>query len=105
MWGTSIVGFDQYHFVGRSGGEGDWPLAGMSPRKQSLTLYMLGGWTHNPDLLAKLGKYSHGKGCLYIKRLEDVKLPVLKKVIAESLRRAKTIAKTEARIQTGKTKP
>jgi len=58
-----------------------------------LTLYMLGGWDHNAGLLAKLGKHSLGKGCLYIKRLEDVKMPVLKRLIAESLKRAKKLHK------------
>src|SRR4030065_1963031 len=53
MWGSSIVGFDEYHYVGKSGREGDWLLAGMAPRKQALTLYMLGGGGHNPGLLAK----------------------------------------------------
>jgi hypothetical protein len=96
MWGSSIVGFDSYHYVGKSGREGDWLLAGMSPRKQTLTLYMLGGWDHNAELLAKLGKHSLGKGCLYIKRLDDVSLPVLKRLIADSLKRAKSLAQAEA---------
>jgi len=104
MWGSSIVGFDDYHYVGKSGREGDWLLAGMSPRKQALTLYMLGGWEHNADLLAKLGKHSLGKGCLYIKRLDDVKMPVLKKLIADSLKRAKKLAQAEARKQAQQTK-
>ena len=97
MWGSGIVGFDTYHYVGKSGREGDWLLAGMSPRKQTLTLYMLGGWDHNAELLAKLGKHSLGKGCLYIKRLDDVNLPVLKRLIADSLKRARTVAQAEAR--------
>lgn len=96
MWGSSIVGFDTYHYVGKSGREGDWLLAGMSPRKQALTLYMLGGWDHNAELLAKLGKHSLGKGCLYIKRLDDINLPVLKRLIADSLKRAKSLARAEA---------
>jgi hypothetical protein len=96
MWGSSIVGFDSYHYVGKSGREGDWLLAGMSPRKQTLTLYMLGGWDHNAELLAKLGTHSLGKGCLCIKRLDDVNLPVLKRLIADSLKRAKTLAQAEA---------
>src|SRR4030042_3791045 len=74
MWGSSIVGFACYLYVGKSGREGDWLLAGMSPRKQALTLYMLGGWEHNSGLLAKLGKHSLGTGCLYIKRVEDGKM-------------------------------
>ena len=99
MWGDSIVGFGSYHYVGRSGREGDWFVAGFSPRKQNLTLYMLGGWEQEPELLAQLGKHSLGKGCLYIKRLDDVKVPALKKLVAASLKRAKAIAREEAKKQ------
>ena len=98
-WGDSIVGFGSYHSVGKSGREGEWFVAGFSPRKQNLTLYMLGGWEPDTDLLAKLGKHSLGKGCLYIKRLDDVSQPALKKLIASALRRAKKIAKDEAKRQ------
>ena len=99
MWGDSIVGFGTYHYVGKSGREGDWYVAGFSPRKPNLTLYMLGGWEQEAELLAKLGKHSLGKGCLYIKRLNDVNGPVLKRLIGAALRRAKTIAKAEAKKQ------
>ena len=88
MWGSSIVGFDSYHYIGRSC-EGDWLLTGLSPRKEALTLYIFGGWDHDPGLLQKLGKHSLGKGCLYIKRLSDVHVPVLKKLIEHSVKRAK----------------
>ena len=98
MWGSSIVGFGTYHYVGKSGREGDWLLAGLSPRKQTLTLYMLGGWDHNAELLAKLGKHSVGKGyLLHIKRLDDVNLSALKRLLADSLKRAKKLAQAEAR--------
>jgi hypothetical protein len=76
----------------------------MSPRKQNLTLYMLGGWEYHTELLAKLGKHSLGKGCLYIKRLDDVNKPVLKKLIAEALKRAKKLAQAEAKKQAQPTK-
>jgi hypothetical protein len=99
MWGDSIVGFGSYHYVGKSGREGDWFVAGFSPRKQNLTLYMLGGWDQETELLAKLGKHSLGKGCLYIKRLDDVNAPALKRLIAASLKRAKQLAKAEAKKQ------
>lgn len=104
MWGSSIIGFDVYHYVGKSGREGDWLLAGMSPRKQTLTLYILGGWEHHTELLAKLGKHALGKGCLYIKRLEEVNMPVLKKLLAEALKRAKKLAQAEAKKQAQPTK-
>jgi len=99
MWGDSIVGFGDYHYVGKSGREGDWFLAGFSPRKQTLTLYMLGGWEQHDELLAKLGKYSLGKGCLYIKRLEDVDMSILNKLIVEAVKRAKKQAQADAKIQ------
>src|SRR5215210_6316568 len=99
MWGDSIIGFGDYHYVGKSGREGDWFLAGLSPRKQNLTLYMLGGWEQHDDLLAKLGKYSLGKGCLYIKRLEDVDPSALNKLIVEAVKRAKKQAQADAKRQ------
>jgi hypothetical protein len=99
MWGDSIVGFGDYHYVGKSGREGDWFLAGFSPRKQTLTLYMLGGWEQHDELLAKLGKYSLGKGCLYIKRLDDVDVSVLNKLIVEAVVRAKKQAQADAKMQ------
>lgn len=89
MWGGSIVGFDTYHYMGKSRCEGDWFVTGVSPRKQALALYVFGGWLYSPDLLQKLGKHSLGKGCLYIKRLADVEVPVLKKLIDNSVRSAK----------------
>ena len=89
MWGDSIVGFGSYHYVGKSGREGDWFLAGLSPRKQNLTLYILGGWEQHHELLAKLGKHSLGKGCLYIKRLDDVDTSILNELIIEVVKRAK----------------
>ncbi len=97
MWGESIVGFGTYHYVGASGREGDWYVAGFSPRKGNLTLYMLGGWAAEKELLAKLGKHSLGMGCLYIKRLADVDKPVLKKLIDKGLKRAKVLVKEEAK--------
>ena len=100
LWRGTIVGFDSYHYVDEKGREGDWLLVGMSPRKGTLTLYILGGWDHNAELLAKLGKHSLGNGyLLHIKRLDDVNLPVLKKLLADSLKRAKKLAQAEARNQ------
>lgn len=82
MWGTSIIGFGMYHYKSeRSSQEGDWPLVGFSPRKQSLTLYVLMGNENDDKLLEMLGKHSRSKGCLYIKRLSDVDEEVLGKII------------------------
>lgn len=94
MWGGAIVGYGDYSYVGRSGRSGDWFLGGFSPRKGTLTLYMLGGWAHDPALLAALGKHKLGGGCLYLKRLADVDLKALKALVASAHRRAKAIAPT-----------
>jgi hypothetical protein len=86
MWGTSIVGFGSYKYRYDSGREGEAPLSGFSPRKQNLTLYVMAGFTGYPELMQKLGKNSTGKSCLYVKRLEDVHLPTLRKIIQRSVR-------------------
>lgn len=85
MWGDSIVGFGNYHYKYASGREGDMFLAGFSPRKQALTLYIMGGTERFEGLMSKLGKHSTGKACLYIKKLEDVDMEVLKALIKESV--------------------
>ena len=86
MWGPSIVGFGSYHYKSeRSRQEGDWPLIAFSPRKQNLTLYVMAGNQGNQDLLDKLGKHKSGVGCLYIKRLSDVHLPTLTKLVKSSV--------------------
>jgi len=80
MWGDSIVGFGSYHYKYASGREGDMPLIGFSPRKQDLTLYLMMGFEQFEPLLARLGKHRLGKACLYIKKLEDVDLQVLREL-------------------------
>ena len=95
MWGSSIVGFGSYHYKYESGREGDMMLAGFSPRKQNLTLYNMSGFERCDDLLKKLGKHTTGKGCLYIKRLDDVDLPTLKSLIEESFKHVKRKTKTQ----------
>jgi hypothetical protein len=86
MWGPSIVGFGDYHYVYESGRENDWFLAGFSPRKQNLTLYIMSGFDRYHELLKKLGKHSTGKGCLYIKRLADIDMKVLKELVESSVK-------------------
>jgi len=82
MWGTSIVGFGQYHYKSeRSRQEGDWPLVGFSPRKTSLTLYIMPGFANYKDLLKRLGKHKTSVGCLYINKLADVDINILEKII------------------------
>jgi hypothetical protein len=85
MWGPSIVGFGTYHYQYESGREGDWFLTGFSPRKGDLTIYILAGFDF-PDIVEKLGKYNTGKSCLYVKRLDDLHMPTLKKLIRESIK-------------------
>ncbi|HVU20927.1 MAG TPA: DUF1801 domain-containing protein [Rhizomicrobium sp.] len=84
MWGPSIIGFGSVHYVYDSGREGDMPLIGFSPRKPALVLYGIARTAE--ALLPKLGKYTTGKGCLYIKRLSDVDLKVLEKMVAFAAR-------------------
>ena len=89
MWGPSIVGFGSYHYRYASGREGDWFLCGFSPRKQNLTLYIMAGFGSYGTLLANLGKHKTGKSCLYVKRLDDIHLPTLKKLIKASVAHVK----------------
>jgi hypothetical protein len=83
MWGTSIVGFGSYDYTYGSGRSGTWMMTGFSPRKQDLTIYIMPGVKAFPALLAKLGPHRTGTSCLYLKRLADVHLPTLRKLIAE----------------------
>lgn len=87
MWGGSIVGFGNYHYKYTSGREGDWFLTGFSPRKQNLTLYIMGGFGKYDELMRQLGKYKTGKSCLYVKKLDDINLDVLKKLVAQSVKK------------------
>ncbi len=86
MWGASIVGFGTYHYRYESGREGDFLLAGFSPRKNDLTLYIMAGFERHDELMKKLGRHSTGKSCLYLRRLADVDMKVLKTLITESVR-------------------
>ena len=85
MWGPSIIGFGQYHYKYESGREGDFMLAGFSPRKTALTLYIMAGFSKYDEYLSKLGKFKTGKSCLYIKKLVDVDMAVLESMIADSI--------------------
>lgn len=85
MWGTSIVGFGRYQYKYESGRELEWFLVGFSPRKNDLTLYLMSGFARYPELMKKLGKHKTGKGCLYIKKLDDVDQSTLKTLIKQSV--------------------
>jgi hypothetical protein len=90
MWGSSIIGFGSYHYTYESGREGDMPLAGFSPRKAAIVLYGVTGFSEAEPLLAKLGKHTTGKGCLYIKRLADVDPKVMKSLVVKSVTAKRT---------------
>jgi hypothetical protein len=81
MWGSAIVGFGDYRYRYASGREGDWFLVGFSPRKDNLTLYLFAGLHEKEPLVEKLGKVKRGGGCVYVKRLDDVHLPTLTKLV------------------------
>jgi hypothetical protein len=85
MWGPSIIGFGSYHYRYESGREGDMPLAGFSPRKAATVLYVMTGFSDSERLLAKLGKHTIGKACLYIKKLTDVDQDVLEALVVKSV--------------------
>ena len=92
MWGTAIVGFGMYHYKSdRSTQEGDWPLAGFSPRKQNLTVYVVDGFQqHMQPLLKRLGKHKVSGGCcLYINKLSDIHVPTLVEIIKASVKEMK----------------
>ena len=86
MWGPSIIGFGSYRYAYRSGREGEMPLTGVSPRKQSLVLYIMPGFAESAELLEGLGKHRTGKSCLYINKLDDVDIDVLRQLVRESVR-------------------
>ncbi|MEU4405110.1 DUF1801 domain-containing protein [Streptosporangium sp. NPDC023963] len=87
MWGPSIVGFGSYRHTHESGRAGDWPLVGFSPRKQHLVVYLVGGFEERyASVLTRLGPHKAGKGCLYLKRLDDVDEGALRELIDRTAR-------------------
>jgi hypothetical protein len=86
MWGPSIIGFGRYHYKYASGREGDAGVAGFSPRKQALTIYVVGGIEPHAALLAKLGTFKHGTSCLYVKSLADLDQKVLRQLLVASIK-------------------
>jgi hypothetical protein len=89
MWGDSIIGFGTYHYKYKSGHEGDWFLTGFAPRKRNLTVYIMAGFDQYGALLEKLGKYSTGVGCLYLKKLADVDQAILQTLVKQSVEHIK----------------
>jgi hypothetical protein len=90
MWGPSIVGFGDLAYVNSAKEQHQWFQCGFSPRKQALTLYLIGGYPKDPATAKKLGKFKTGGSCLYIKTLGDVHVPTLRSLLAQSLKRVKS---------------
>ena len=84
LWGDTMIGFDQYHYVYESGREGDSFLAGFSPRKQNTVVYITDGCKDHADTLARLGKHKSSVSCLYINKLDDVDMAVLEELLTTS---------------------
>lgn len=89
MWGGSIVGFGDYHYKYASGREGDWFLVGFSPRKQNISLYLMCAIDTGSKYYETLGKFKHGKSCIYIRKLDDINRDVLKEMIKDSIKQLK----------------
>jgi hypothetical protein len=89
MWGPAIIGFGSYHYVYESGHEGDAPLVGFSPRKNEFALYLSSSFDKREELLQQLGKHKTAKACVYIKKMEDIKVDILKKMVAASVKHIK----------------
>jgi len=87
MWGDSIIGFGSYTYKYASGRTGDWPVTGFSPRKSSLTIYIMTGFKDYLKIMKNLGKHKTGSSCLYIKKLDDIELKLLEKLIVDSVKR------------------
>jgi hypothetical protein len=97
VWGTSIIGFGTYHYRYASGHQGDSPLAGFSPRSRHLAIYLVGEFgSRHQSVLARLGRHKTGKGCLYIKRLDDVNQDALRELMDRSVRVRKGIDRASA---------
>jgi hypothetical protein len=86
MWGTSIIGFGKYHYKYKSGREGDICIAGFSPRKKNLTVYLMPSVDSFKPLISKLGNFKNGISCLYFKSLKDIDLKILEKILFESVK-------------------
>ena len=85
IWGPSLIGFEKYHYKYDIGREGDFFITGFSPRKTALSIYIMSGISRHAELLSKLGKFKPGKSCLYIKKLDDIDISVLKELISDSV--------------------
>ena len=89
MWGPAIIGFGSYHYVYESGHEGDAPLVGFSPRKTEFALYLSSAFDKREELLLQFGKHKTAKACVYIKKIDDINVDILKKMVVASLNHTK----------------
>ena len=91
MWGNAIVGFGSYHYKYESGREGDAPLVGFSPRKDAIALYLSSQFKDREELLAKFGKHKTAKACIYLKKMSDIDVAILKEMTINSVERIKSL--------------
>ena len=91
MWGPSIIGFGSYHYKYESGHEGDAPLAAFSPRKDSIVIYVVPEFQQREQLLLKLGKHKSSKSCVYVKKLADIDLKILEKIVRNAMAYARKL--------------
>jgi len=96
MWGPNIVGFGRYHYKYESGREGDMPLVAFSPRTNAISFYLSGKFDKREELLKKLGKHKTGKGCIYVKQLQDININVLKEMIAATIKQRQPLASKQS---------
>ena len=90
MWGETMVGFGTYHYKYASGREGDWPVAGFAPRKANLVVYIMCGFKAHDALMNRLGKHKTGSSCLYINKLDDIDMEVLRELVRQSIEHVST---------------
>jgi hypothetical protein len=86
MWGPSIIGFGRYHYKYKSGHEGDAPVLGFSPRKAAFSLYIYSDTEKSRSLVTELGKFKMAKACIYVNKLADINIPILKELCKESIK-------------------
>ncbi|MDV6377429.1 DUF1801 domain-containing protein [Sporosarcina sp. GW1-11] len=96
MWGPSIIGFGSYHYVYKTGHEGDAPLVGFSPRKAKISLYFTTGDSEREQLLERFGKHTSGKSCVYITKVADIDVDVLKELIQQTVTFLEELYPTES---------
>lgn len=93
LWGPGIVGFGSYHYKYESGREGEAPLVAFSPRKSEISLYLSSSFENREELLLQFGKHKSAKACIYVKKLNDINLDILKKMISLSIKQVKRLHK------------